>query len=210
MYHGDHNGALPPNKIGGARRSQDSYMGTPDSWLAGNAFTDTTSSNVQIGVLFRYSNSEKLYRCPADKSTVRNQGKIPRACHYSISAYMNPGGLMQEIDSSVIRIGFRKFTAIHAPPPTKALVFIDEHPASIEDPLFGISQPGEWWWINFPGTLHQMGANLSFADGHVESWKWKEDRTSLLSKKLSWTGDWSTKPGDRDLSRLQECIPHIR
>ena len=123
---------------------------------------------------------------------------------------MNPGGLMQEIDASVIRIGFRKFTAIHAPPPTKALVFIDEHPASIEDPVFGISQPGEWWWINFPGTLHQMGANLSFADGHAEFWKWKEDRTSLFSKNLSWTGVWTTKPGDRDLSNLQECIPHIR
>ena len=208
MYHGDYDDALPPNKIG-ARGDQTQYQGTPDSWVGGNAFVDTTSSNIQNGALFPYSHSEKLYRCPADKSTVRDQGKIPRTRHYSMSVFMSPGGLMEETQP-IVRASFRKFTAIREPPPTKAFVFIDEHPASIEDPVFAAGQPGEWVWFNFPDAKHQLGANLSFSDGHVEYWKWKEVRTFQLAKNKSWSADWSTKAGDRDLSKVQECIPRIR
>ena len=54
-----------------------------------------------------------------------------------------------------------------------------------------------------------LSANLSFADGHVEHWRWSE------AKSLYWAKNcyWAVKPvpsGDRDLSRLQECIPHSR
>ena len=30
--------------------------------------------------------------------------------------------------------------------------------------------PGEWW--DMPSNRHTQGANLSFADGHVERWHW--------------------------------------
>jgi prepilin-type processing-associated H-X9-DG protein len=161
-------------------------------------------------VLFPYSNSDKLYRCPADKSTVRDQGKIPRTRHYSMSAYMSPGGLMDE-SNPIVRASFRKFAAIREPSPTKAFVFIDEHPASIEDQVFVVGQPWEWIWYNFPDARHQNGCNLSFADGHVEHLKWRESRTATISKmKNIWlVGQW-TSPGDRDLSKLHECIPRIR
>jgi prepilin-type processing-associated H-X9-DG protein len=42
--------------------------------------------------------------------------------------------------------------------------------------LFGIPLPGEGWdgvWFDLPANRHSTGCNLSFADGHVERWKWK-------------------------------------
>jgi prepilin-type processing-associated H-X9-DG protein len=30
-----------------------------------------------------------------------------------------------------------------------------------------------------PSDRHNRGANLSFADGHVEHWKWKVPKTAL-------------------------------
>ena len=31
-------------------------------------------------------------------------------------------------------------------------------------------EPNIWW--DMPSDRHMQGANLSFADGHVEHWKW--------------------------------------
>jgi hypothetical protein len=56
-----------------------------NSWLVGNAFTDTTTSNIQNGVLYRYNESPDIYHCPADKSTVLDKGKQLRTRSYSMS-----------------------------------------------------------------------------------------------------------------------------
>ena len=52
---------------------------------------------------------------------------------------------------------------------------IDVHEDGIADSLFGIPWPGshmpdEWW--DLPANRHNQGCNFSFADGHVEHWKW--------------------------------------
>ena len=59
--------------------------------MTGNAFTDTTSSNIQRGVLFS-SLSAGTYRCPSDKSTVGDAGKVPRTRHYAMNTYMGGTG----------------------------------------------------------------------------------------------------------------------
>jgi len=61
-------------------------------------------------------------------------------------------------------------------------VFIDEHEDTIDDSSFAIgwrqSGPLEMGW-NFmlPASRHQGSAVMSFADGHVESHRWKDPRT---------------------------------
>jgi prepilin-type processing-associated H-X9-DG protein len=91
-------------------------------------------------------------------------------------------------------------------------VFIDNHPGNTAGGSFGVVQPGApvpWRWGYFPGARHQGGANLSFADGHVEPWRWKEAKSLYWEKECFW--GWKDVPlGDRDLTRLQECIPHAR
>ena len=77
MYAGDNNQSLPPNHENRNADTQAAWRSDSPSWVTGNAFTDTTSSNIQRGVLFS-SLSAGTYRCPSDKSTVGDAGKVPR------------------------------------------------------------------------------------------------------------------------------------
>src|SRR5262245_33024380 len=88
MYVADNNDALPPNATL-STGNREGFIATRDTWINGNAFTDPTSTNIENGVLFPYNRSVKIYKCPSDRSTVRDQGKIPRFRSVSMNSYMN-------------------------------------------------------------------------------------------------------------------------
>src|SRR3954467_12801862 len=60
MYADENNDALTPNAtVSGGNR--EGFIATRDTWINGNAFTDSTSTNVENGVLFSYNRSTKIY-----------------------------------------------------------------------------------------------------------------------------------------------------
>ena len=63
MYPDDNNDQLAPNKSVNSQSVQ-------GSWVVGNAQKDTTTTNIQKGVLFPYSRSPAVYVCRSDKATV--------------------------------------------------------------------------------------------------------------------------------------------
>ncbi len=199
MYSDDNSDQITPNEsVGGAR---DAISASVQSWIRGNAYTDTNTANIESAILFPYNRSVYIYKCPSDKSTVRDEGKIPRNRSISMSLYMN-----YIIDPDFTGC-WHKTSEIKDPAPSKAFVFIDEHQNSIENSRFYIYQPGTWQWLDFISTRHNNGGILSFADGHVEHWQWREQSTVFISRKPPWIQGEPTKTGDRDLSRLQKCIP---
>ena len=48
----------------------------------------------------------------------------------------------------------------------------EEHPDSINDAYF-LNKPDSMQWIDLPASYHHGAANLAFADGHLESHKWR-------------------------------------
>jgi prepilin-type N-terminal cleavage/methylation domain-containing protein/prepilin-type processing-associated H-X9-DG protein len=210
-YVADQNDGLPPNHENANGGGQLNWRSDPPSWVTGNAFVETTTSNLQQGLLFAYAGAAGIYRCPADKSTVRNQGKVPRTRHYAMNVYLNAAGDAGAASDWLPDPGIilRKHSAITDPGPSRAFVFIDNHPVTMAGGTFVVWPPGIWIWGHFPDARHQAGANLSFADGHVEPWRWKEAATLRLAKDCSW-GYMQVSAGDRDLARLQECIPSAK
>ena len=159
MYLGDNNDYLPPNNAA----AQQSFLG---SWIVGSVLTDTTTSNIVTGVLYPYNTSTAIYRCPADKTTVTSRaGTFPSTRSYSITVYMGDV--------------HKKYSEIQNPGPSGAYVFMDEedyfsNPSdSMNDGYMTISDYPAEGFADLPSKRHNNGANLSFADGHVEYWKWK-------------------------------------
>jgi prepilin-type N-terminal cleavage/methylation domain-containing protein/prepilin-type processing-associated H-X9-DG protein len=182
MYGNDNGGTLCPNNW--IFTMDMGAVMTQFSWCAGNARTDTTTSNIQAGLLYPYDTSPGIYHCPSDMSTIvdANGNPLPqfRTRSYNMSQSVNGLGLMPSPANpndwavDVIQPCFMKFSQITNPAPSQLFVFLDENEDTLADDQFGYPMPnydyGVWW--DMPSNRHHQGASLSFADGHVERWHW--------------------------------------
>ncbi|SRR6266542_1500225 len=105
---------------------------------------------------------------------------------------------------------FRKISEITAPTPSRAFVFIDEREDGINDGDFQInmsgfdpSLPSYYVLVDFPSDWHNRGANLSFVDGHTETWRWRDPRTLLTHRTGQVLPLNQPSPGNPDVARLQ-------
>ncbi len=213
MYTDDHTDNLPANEALNISYNRAALNVGANSWLEGNAWTDKNFTNIEHGVLFNYNRAVGIYKCPGDKSTVRDQGQIPRTRSVSMNMYMN---VRPDPNDSDYRRCWHKLGQVRNPAPAKAIVFIDENEKSIQQSAFGINAPDHWWlfgtglwtWTSFPATLHNNGGTFTFPDGHAEAWHWLEPNTASISSMNTWTVLKPAVPGgDRDLSRLFRAVP---
>ena len=173
------------------------------SWAPGNALLDLSTSNLEQGSIFPYVPAAAVFHCPADRSTTLNPatGALqPRVRSYSMNIWLN---------SLLEPNGARSLGEITGKPLSDVFVFIDTHQDSIGDAAFGIYQSNTRlvanYWLDTPADRHRQGANLSFLDGHVESWHWLAPKVFKVYSQMSKTG------ADRaDLRRLQDALPPPR
>lgn len=156
------------------------------SWLPDvNAKTETDPSNIVNGLLFPYNTSLSIYHCPSDRSTLRTPDGQPlpqlRWRSYNLSQSVN-GYPQGNTNYFGIIPAWSKYTQVRRPAPGSLFVFIDENADTIEDAEFGNPPVGSpyfkqnvWW--DMPSDRHTQAANLAFADGHVEHWKWRTPKT---------------------------------
>lgn len=220
MYCSEYNDALPPitSIVPGLEPGDRPYLETtPDSWLVGNAWVDATPTNLQRSLSFKYIRGLGSYRCPADRSTVRDGGKVHRTRTYSVSWYM---GQHPSRSSEHYTKAWHRLNDIRNPGPSQAFVYADEHENSVSLGVFGLNHPNfppyfgssEWTWGSFPATRHGDAGPVSFADGHVETWRWREPNTLAISRKVAGTSKWTMKSPakdrtDQDLGRFKAASP---
>lgn len=208
MYTDDNDGLLPLNQTAQEITSKPNRIptrGTSErSWVVGNPRQDRTSANVQNGTLFRYVKTVEPYRCPMDDSTVDGHPELPRTRSYSMNAYLGGDEALKPA---------MKYAELQRPGNT--FVFIEEHENSrwessfivvptVAPASFKAAATPETSWISIPADRHEQGCNLSFADGHIEYWRWYSPKLQKDSK-LSSSAVNRTRD-IRDLTRLQAVV----
>ncbi|HEY4417497.1 MAG TPA: DUF1559 domain-containing protein [Verrucomicrobiae bacterium] len=172
--------------------------------------TDSTNTDLLVGSQYAafgsiggYIKNPAVYRCPADKSTVRFDSQaLPRVRSLSLNGYL---GASSQIS------GFREFIKMQdltAPGPSDTWVFMDEREDSINDGLFAVNAAAHYAIVDYPATYHTGGSCLSFADGHTEYHRWLELTTEppvivgFDGIQRLPGGSIPTSPNDRDLAWL--------
>jgi len=130
-----------------------------------------------------YTQSPGIYKCPADRSYVTIRGaRHQRVRSLSLSQAMNSrNDWLSHLTKKNYRV-FRKTVDIQPMGPSRAFVFIDEHPDSLNFGDLAVAMndglpPQRIHIIDYPASTHNGSGGLSFADGHVEIHKWVDART---------------------------------
>jgi prepilin-type N-terminal cleavage/methylation domain-containing protein/prepilin-type processing-associated H-X9-DG protein len=152
----DDNGDQLPSNL--AAPTNGVWRSAPDSWIGdSNAREDTNTTRIENGAFFQggYNRSVRLYQCPSDKTGHTRS--------YSMNANLGGPDLGQSVVSRAAAI----------PKAAQLFVFLDENEASVDDGCFTVNPAPADTWSNLPADRHSKGCNFSFADGHVEHWRWR-------------------------------------
>ena len=141
-----------------------------ENWKDGWADAGNTDEAVISGLLYPWVPDPRVYRCPNDPIE-KNQRS------YSINTFCN--GDVRD-----------------AP---RTMVFVEEFdPRGYNLGSFLIFNSGDVW-IDYPVSWHNGGACVSFADGHVEYFRWADPRTVTLTF-------LAVTPDNPDLKALQQLV----
>jgi len=199
MYLGDHHNVMPENKMTGV-----GLLGcesTSNSWVVGNTQASADLVFIQQGSLYSYAPNPGVYHCPSDRSTLFGSD-TPRRRSYSMDSYLN-GGLDVRIYGGLLPGNVLNSSDL-LPSPARVFVLLDENEATIEDGVYLLYREPADFWQNGPAHRHNQGANLSFADGHAEHWRWK------YNVGIQFNGQTAANADDlADLHRVQAALPAL-
>jgi len=157
-------------------------------------------------LLGQYSKADGIYRCPADTYFCTEFGRqMFRVRSLSMNGFIQ-GGAYGPASTSTWYPAWRAYNKesdMTVPSPANLIVFLDEHPDSIND---------GWWitevganlaanpgaWEDLPASYHNRACGISFADGHSEIHKWVVDSTVQPVKKVNYNGTISAL-GSQDI-----------
>ena len=193
IYPDDNNDFVVPNNPFVPDPTPNPPVPGQEAWIYGNVQVDIDTAGVEHGMLYRYNASVKIYVCPTDKWVIQRAGvTYPTTRSYSMSSSMPPDG--------------KKYATILDPKPTKCIVFVEEQENRsvppdnfINDGNIGLRTYPSTDWGDLPAQRHK-GAGITFADGHVEFYKWR------VPIKLA-RGRPATQDEMPDLRRLQQGLP---
>jgi prepilin-type processing-associated H-X9-DG protein len=192
LYADDSNGRLAPNPLdnfafswGFAETGMLPWTGDVQHWDV------WTQSEIEFLIfparacLGSYAQNREIYTCPEDRfvSPVQKAAGLPRRIR-NVSMNLAMGYKEYGFPQSLGLRTYMRLSDIAASSPANRFVFIDEHPDTIEYGYFFVpvgrshdEALADGFFHNLPGSLHNGGATLSFADSHVESKRWRLPET---------------------------------
>jgi len=217
MYPDDNNSNLPPNQNGG-----DGGGVNQPSWVNGwedFSFNNTDNTNIvklANALIGPYCNRQtKIYHCPADIYTCNEWAtQMQRVRSISMNGFIEGDAYRAAKTSKGIPANgsiwystwraYTKLTDIIRPVPSDLIVFVDEHPDSINDGwmITNVTDPNRW--EDLPASYHGSSCGFGFADGHAGIHKWRDGNTSQPVTKVQHNG--FPAPGSKDLQWMfQHC-----
>ncbi len=179
------------------------------------------TNNVSRSPLFEYSKAPNIWVCPGDKSTVNiargadgKNGVRRRIRTMSINNYV--GGqtadgvnYTESWDSNEV-LNYRKLTSIKNP--SRTWVILDERADSINDSVFIVDMTGyakdnastSFEIVDYPAAYHGNAGGFSFADGHSETHKWVDSRTTPPMEEGSMMTLTAASNGNKDVLWMRE------
>jgi len=150
----------------------------------------------------------EVFKCPVDTSLSFGGRGVPRVRSVSMNSYL--GERAGPLTAGYYQ--FRKISEIVKPKPSQAFVFIDEREDSINDGILWIDMtghdptaPSSYRIVDYPADWHNRGANVSFVDGHTETWKWRDPRTMPRHFRGVLLPLNASSPNNPDVGRIQEA-----
>jgi len=178
-------------------------------WVQGCMAYDEDRTNTtyildtKYALFASYLQTLKVYLCPTDRPNVQVNGRsLPRVRSYALNAYVGTRTDFWDNRLAANFTVFRKHSDISPKLPAGTLTFIDVYADSLCWPYFGVYMTQDSFF-NFPNSSHNRGGVVSFADGHTEYHRWRDQRTiKAYSADYHQHRDYS--PNNADLVWLRD------
>jgi prepilin-type N-terminal cleavage/methylation domain-containing protein/prepilin-type processing-associated H-X9-DG protein len=148
-----------------------SWLDGAEAWDA-NTYDNTNFNFISSALLGGYVGKNfQIYHCPSDLSAAPIQNHpYNRLRSISMNGFVGINAAWE-----VNWTAYLKLSDLTRPGPANLLVFLDEHPDSINDGWMMFADAGaigDGGWFNLPASYHNGCCNMSFADGHAETHRW--------------------------------------
>jgi prepilin-type N-terminal cleavage/methylation domain-containing protein/prepilin-type processing-associated H-X9-DG protein len=177
-------------------------------WVQGAFYNPNDNTNYALildpkyALFGNYLQTTKVYHCPTDREMVKiGSQSYPRLRSYALNAYTGWSGPWDTRLSTAYKV-FRKHSDLVVTMPGGLFTFADVNPDSICWPYFGVLMQTEAFF-NFPNSSHSRGGVISFADGHVEHHRWRDQRT-ITAYSSDYHRHNEPSNGNQDLLWLRE------
>jgi len=148
---------------------------------------------IRAGALWPYTKTLKVYHCGTGRESAKEVRMYTIFDAMNCQEWAGGGGDREGMGPRVKRRSTIKRVFERA-------VFMDDGAASPAHMggWTGYARAALWW--DPPPIRHGMGTTLSFADTHVEYWKWADPRT--IQQGRQQTAQSTSQPGNNDIYRM--------
>jgi len=191
LYCSEHDGLMPSSQCDGNKGWVRGLTGTYATRPV-DAPVQEQIAAIRAGELYRYTTTEKVYRCPvAKRNEMRTYGASP-----AVNGYSPEDGPIIKNLNLLKQLSTR-------------LVFLDDT-GEDWDAMWYVFYKDCRWWNPIP-MRHGAGTVASFADVHADFHGWKDPRT-IEHAQMTWQQAETyrtsapAQPGNQDLRWVQTAV----